>query len=171
MLAMQATAARGARSRLSRPRSRSERTALERRAKAGRRSSRKSATLRASHERLRLELELLRRRIFVAKAERVDTAQLELEFAAKLAELDRLGADFRLAMPDGRTRRGTRAGRRPQEEADRPTRPAQRFRSKRSASRSPTRSSRSSCGGQGRAHRLRGELQARLASAAACAAS
>jgi len=48
--------------------------------------------LRAAHERLRLELEMLRRRIFVAKAERVDTAQLELEFAQKLAELDRLGA-------------------------------------------------------------------------------
>ncbi|HEY1584218.1 MAG TPA: transposase, partial [Polyangia bacterium] len=47
--------------------------------------------LRDSHERLRLELELLRRRIFVAKAERVDTAQLELEFAATLAALDRLG--------------------------------------------------------------------------------
>ena len=46
--------------------------------------------LRAAHERLRLELELLRRRIYVAKAERVDTAQLELEFAKKLAELDRL---------------------------------------------------------------------------------
>jgi transposase len=47
--------------------------------------------LRASHERLRLELELLKRRIFIAKAERVDTAQLELEFAATLAALDRLG--------------------------------------------------------------------------------
>ena len=46
--------------------------------------------LRASHERLRLELELLKRRIFFAKAERVDSAQLELEFATKLAELDRL---------------------------------------------------------------------------------
>jgi len=46
--------------------------------------------LRASHERLRLELELLKRRIFVAKAERVDTQQLELEFAQKLAELNRL---------------------------------------------------------------------------------
>lgn len=46
--------------------------------------------LRASHERLRLELELLRRRLFVAKAERVDTAQLELEFAQKLRELDEL---------------------------------------------------------------------------------
>jgi transposase len=48
--------------------------------------------LRASHERLRLELDLLRRRIFVAKAERVDTAQLEMEFAEKLAALDHLGA-------------------------------------------------------------------------------
>ena len=47
--------------------------------------------LKASHERLRLELELLRRRIFVAKAERVDTAQLELEFAATLTALDQLG--------------------------------------------------------------------------------
>lgn len=47
--------------------------------------------LRSSHERLRLELDLLRRRIFVAKAERVDSRQLELEFAAKLAELDKLG--------------------------------------------------------------------------------
>lgn len=46
--------------------------------------------LRASHERLRLELELLRRRIFVAKAERVDTRQLELDFAATLAALDKL---------------------------------------------------------------------------------
>jgi transposase len=46
--------------------------------------------LRASHERLRLELELLRRRIFVAKAERVDTTQLELEFKDKLAELNKL---------------------------------------------------------------------------------
>jgi transposase len=46
--------------------------------------------LRASHARLREELELLKRRIFVAKAERVDTAQLEIEFAAKLRQLDAL---------------------------------------------------------------------------------
>lgn len=46
--------------------------------------------LRASHEQLRIELELLRRRIFIAKAERVDTRQLELEFAATLAALDKL---------------------------------------------------------------------------------
>jgi len=38
--------------------------------------------LRASHERLRLELELLKRRIFFAKAERVDSAQLYLDSAA-----------------------------------------------------------------------------------------
>jgi transposase len=46
--------------------------------------------LRVSHARLREELELLKRRIFVAKAERVDTAQLEMEFADKLRQLDAL---------------------------------------------------------------------------------
>jgi transposase len=46
--------------------------------------------LLASHARLREELELLKRRIFVAKAERVDTAQLEIEFADKLRQLDAL---------------------------------------------------------------------------------
>ena len=42
--------------------------------------------LRAAHERLRLELELLKRRIFAAKAERVDTAQLDLETTPMPAE-------------------------------------------------------------------------------------
>ena len=46
--------------------------------------------LRASHERLRLELEMLKRRIFVATAERVDTSQLQMEFAEKLRQLDQL---------------------------------------------------------------------------------
>lgn len=46
--------------------------------------------LRASHERLRQELEMVRHRIFVAKAERIDSKQLELEFASKLAALDEL---------------------------------------------------------------------------------
>jgi len=46
--------------------------------------------LRTSHDRLRQELELLRRRIFIAKAERVDSTQLELEFAQKLSALDAL---------------------------------------------------------------------------------
>jgi len=44
----------------------------------------------AAYQRVLLELQLVKRRMFVAKAERVDTAQLELEFAEKLAELDRL---------------------------------------------------------------------------------
>lgn len=51
--------------------------------------------LREAHRRLQLDLELLRRRIFVAKAERVDTRQLELEFSQKHAALleltERLG--------------------------------------------------------------------------------
>ncbi len=51
--------------------------------------------LRASHERLRLELEMLKRRIFVAKAERVDTAQLEMEFADKLRQLDQLAGTLK----------------------------------------------------------------------------
>ncbi|HEY6037797.1 MAG TPA: IS66 family transposase [Kofleriaceae bacterium] len=46
--------------------------------------------LREGYRHLQLEVELMRRRLVVAKAERVDTTQLELEFAAKLRELDRL---------------------------------------------------------------------------------
>ncbi len=46
--------------------------------------------LRAAYDRLWLDVELMRRRIFIAKAERVDTKQLELEFKDKLAELDKL---------------------------------------------------------------------------------
>lgn len=46
--------------------------------------------LRAAYRRLAEELELLRRRIFVAKAERLDSRQLEIEFAEKKAELAKL---------------------------------------------------------------------------------
>ena len=60
-------------------------------------SNRDLATARGERDRLReawqavkYELELLKKRLFVAKAERVDVEQLELEFAAKLAELDAL---------------------------------------------------------------------------------
>ena len=52
--------------------------------------------LRASHERLRQELELFKRRLFVAKAERIDTRQLELEYAQKLRELDHLAGTLGL---------------------------------------------------------------------------
>ena len=47
-------------------------------------------TLREAYTAVKLELELLKKRLFIAKAERVDIEQLELEFAAKLAELDAL---------------------------------------------------------------------------------
>jgi transposase len=53
--------------------------------------------LRASHERLRQELELFKRRLFLAKAERVDTRQLELEYAQKLLELDALAGTLEIA--------------------------------------------------------------------------
>ena len=47
--------------------------------------------LRASHERLRVELELFKRRIFIAKAERSDDErQLRIEYEEKLRELDTL---------------------------------------------------------------------------------
>ena len=70
--------------------------------------------LRLAYQNLQHELALLRRRLFAAKAERLDTAQLELEFATKLRELDdlnrRLGAPLPVEPPaanggDKRTRR------------------------------------------------------------------
>ncbi len=54
--------------------------------------------LRASHARLREELELWKRRIFIAKAERADNAaQLQLEFADKMRQLDELAGTLGLA--------------------------------------------------------------------------
>src|SRR5262245_17437567 len=46
--------------------------------------------LRDAYQALVREVELARRRLQVAKAERVDTTQLELEFATMLAALDDL---------------------------------------------------------------------------------
>jgi len=56
--------------------------------------------LREAYQRLQLELALLRRRIFVAKAERVDSVQLELEFAEKRAELAKIAAELGSAASD-----------------------------------------------------------------------
>ncbi len=56
--------------------------------------------LREAYRHLQLEVELARRRLVVAKAERVDTAQLQLEFAAKLAALDALGGQLAPASDD-----------------------------------------------------------------------
>jgi len=47
-----------------------------------------------------LQLELLRRRIFAAKAERIDTAQLQLEFAEKRKALEALVPGLELEIPE-----------------------------------------------------------------------
>jgi transposase len=54
--------------------------------------------LREAYRHLQLEVELMRRRLVVAKAERVDTAALQLEFAGMLAKLDVIGG---LLSPSG----------------------------------------------------------------------
>jgi hypothetical protein len=50
--------------------------------------------LRRAYEQVKEQLELLRRRLFVAKAERVDTTQLQMEFSATQAKLDALAAQL-----------------------------------------------------------------------------
>jgi len=50
--------------------------------------------LRRAYEQLKEQMELLRRRIYVAKAERVDARQLELEFAEKKAALEKLAEEL-----------------------------------------------------------------------------
>ena len=61
--------------------------------------------LRRAYEQLKGHLDLLRRRIFLAQAERIDTEQLELEFAETKAKLDKLsdalGAAAAAAVPSG----------------------------------------------------------------------
>lgn len=52
------------------------------------------ARLVESYRALRTELELLKRRLFVAKAERIDSTQLEMEFMQKAAALDALKAQL-----------------------------------------------------------------------------
>lgn len=54
------------------------------------------AKLREAYRELQIEHELLRRRIFAAKAERLDTSQLELEFAERKKELEALAAKLGL---------------------------------------------------------------------------
>jgi transposase len=65
--------------------------------------------LRASYERLRQELELFKRRLFVAKAERVDTTQLEFEYRQKLEELDAIAGTLGMAKSDSETEEGAKA--------------------------------------------------------------
>lgn len=57
--------------------------------------------LRRSYEVLRIELELFKRRLFVAKAERADNEkQLRLEYEQKLRELDELAGTLGIAKSD-----------------------------------------------------------------------
>jgi hypothetical protein len=77
--------------------------------------------LLGSYEAIAEQLELLRRRLFAAKAERIDTTQLELEFGAKLAELDALNRERGIepsmpaqpAGPEASAAGGDGAGKRP----------------------------------------------------------
>ena len=57
-------------------------------------------TLRAHYDRLLAEHELLKQRLFRAHAERVDTAQLELEFAELSRQLDQLAGQLAPDVPD-----------------------------------------------------------------------
>ena len=59
--------------------------------------------LRRAYEQLKAQLELLRRRIFLAKAERIDTRQLEIEFAETQAKLVKLSTE--LGEPAGPAKR------------------------------------------------------------------
>jgi transposase len=81
--------------------------------------------LREGYHHLQLEVELMRRRLVVAKAERVDTQQLELEFAAKLRELDALAVrlpetDEPEAQPAGKPTKKRPTGRRKLADLDLP---------------------------------------------------
>ena len=73
-------------------------------------------SLRRSYELLREQHELLKRRLFIAKAERIDVRQLEIEFAEQKRRLDAMAAELGLPSADndepGPKRRGSSKGRR-----------------------------------------------------------
>jgi transposase len=64
-------------------------------------AERERDALRRSYQRLKEELELIRRRIVVATAERADTQQLRLEFAVTLNELEKLAETLDLGKSGG----------------------------------------------------------------------
>lgn len=72
--------------------------------------SQRHERLWTTYERLKQELALVQRRIFVAKSERVDTAQLQLEFEELTKQLDALAGQLDVA--------GEAAGARPEQEAN-----------------------------------------------------
>lgn len=66
--------------------------------------------LRHAYEQLKEQMELLRRRIYVAKSERIDARQLELEFAEKKVALEKLAEELGIPLQ-------------PEEEAPKTSRP------------------------------------------------
>jgi transposase len=82
--------------------------------------------LRRAYEQAKEQLELIRRRIYVAKAERVDARQLELEFAEKKAALEKLAEELGISLQpvdaddEPRERRPKPKGRRNLREVDLP---------------------------------------------------
>ena len=85
--------------------------------------------LRRNYELLREQHELLKRRVYRAKAERLDVHQLEIEFAAQQKRLDAMAAELGLpatppapppATPGEKKKRGSSAGRRKLRELDLP---------------------------------------------------
>ncbi|MBX3249670.1 MAG: IS66 family transposase [Myxococcales bacterium] len=81
-------------------------------------AERERDALRRSYERLKQELELLRRRMIVATAERVDTQQLELEFAEKMREFEQAAATLGLAMSESNSTEVTEAESDPKSETE-----------------------------------------------------
>jgi transposase len=66
-------------------------------------------TLRRAYERLLEQHAILKRRIFVAKAERVDAHQLEIEFAETKAALDKLAKELGEPLPPAESADGAAA--------------------------------------------------------------
>lgn len=73
-------------------------------------AERERDALRRSYERLKEELELIRRRMVVAKAERVDTQQLELELAVKIREVEEAAQTLGLGEPKSDAKKPPRKG-------------------------------------------------------------
>nr|WP_240358926.1 IS66 family transposase [Myxococcus vastator] len=95
-----------------------ERAALATERQRAAQLERERDVLKASHERLRLELELLKQRLFVAKAERVDTQQLELEFAQKLRALEEVAGTLGMASGEASGDAGTKKKSKPKGRRD-----------------------------------------------------
>lgn len=71
---------------------------------------REHKVLRSAYQTLQIQIEILRKQIFVAKAERVDSRQLELEFADKLKQLEELAGTLGQPQDDDNAAHSSSAG-------------------------------------------------------------